>query len=322
MDQHLGALVFGGVVPCAFQTCKSEWISILYSITMRGSSTVLGRKTPKGGPGNGFTLIELLVVITIMAILAALLLPALGRAKRQGQQTACLSNTKQLTLAGLMYMGDTAQCLPNNTPNLPNYEPGVAAWWYDALTNYGTTGNVRLCPSTLNPPTASTDQAIIGTANIPWGCWDPFTDLPASGSYGMNGYLYELITFYPYLPASKLLCMFPKPSSVQKPSQTPVFFDEIYIDTFPLETDTAATNLYFGQPNTYQAGGGRGMGCCTILRHGGPTATSSVPYKSGHPLPGAINMGFDDGHAELVKLQNLWTYTWHLNWNPALVKGP
>jgi hypothetical protein len=63
------------------------------------------------------------------------------------------------------------------------------------------------------------------------------------------------------------------------------------------------------------------MGCCTILRHGGPTASSSVPYKSGQPLPGAINMGFDDGHAELVKLKNLWSYTWHLNWNPALVKG-
>ena len=32
-------------------------------------------------------------------------------------------------------------------------------------------------------------------------------------------------------------------------------------------------------------------------------------------------MGFDDGHVELVKLKNLWTYTWHLNWNPAKVKG-
>jgi hypothetical protein len=31
---------------------------------------------------------------------------------------------------------------------------------------------------------------------------------------------------------------------------------------------------------------------------------------------------FADGHGELVKLQNLWTFYWHLNWNPALVKGP
>jgi len=221
-----------------------------------------------------------------------------------------------------MYMSDAAQGLPENNPGLLNYDPSAPGTWFDALTNCGTAGNVRLCPSTLTPPTASTDQAIIGTANLPWGCWDNTTGLPASGSFGINGYFYELITFYPFLPASKVSYMFPKPSSVQKPSQTPLFFDEIYVDTFPLETDTAAPDLYFGQPNTFQAGGGRGMGCCTILRHGGPTASSSVPYKSGHPLPGAINMGFDDGHGELVKLQNLWTYTWHLNWNPALVKGP
>jgi prepilin-type processing-associated H-X9-DG protein len=63
------------------------------------------------------------------------------------------------------------------------------------------------------------------------------------------------------------------------------------------------------------------MGCCTILRHGGPTAGSSVPWQSGQPLPGAINMSFTDGHGELVKLPNLWNYCWHLNWNPALVTG-
>jgi hypothetical protein len=115
--------------------------------------------------------------------------------------------------------------------------------------------------------------------------------------------------------------VFPKPASVQKLSQTPLFFDENFFDTFPLETDSAAPDLYYGQKPAGTAGGGRGMGCCTILHHGGPTASSSVPYKSGHALSGGINMGFDDGHVELVKLKNLWTYTWHLNWNPAKVKG-
>ncbi len=138
----------------------------------------------------------------------------------------------------------------------------------------------------------------------------------------MNGYLCEIITPYPKLPTQKLSYMFPKPSSVQKPSQTPLFFDEIYLDTFPLETDSAAPDLYFGEVPSGTAGGGRGMACCTILRHGGPTASSSVKYTAGKALPGAINMGFDDGHVELVKLKNLWTYYWHLNWNPAQAKGP
>jgi prepilin-type N-terminal cleavage/methylation domain-containing protein len=52
---------------------------------------------------RAFTLIELLVVIAILAILMAILMPALKRAREQGQRAACLSNLKQLALAWIMY---------------------------------------------------------------------------------------------------------------------------------------------------------------------------------------------------------------------------
>jgi len=59
-----------------------------------------------------FTLIELLVVIAIIAILGALLLPALGNAKEQARRTACLNNIRQFTLAAHIYAGDNQNYLP------------------------------------------------------------------------------------------------------------------------------------------------------------------------------------------------------------------
>lgn len=169
------------------------------------------KTAPQAGPDAGFTLIELLVVIAIIAILAAMLLPALARAKAEGEGTKCLGNLHQLQVAWTAYADDN-QC--QLVLNDAGHEPTSVLWvngWMDWLTSDANTNLVLLTQGLLGPYTKQTP----GVYKCP-SDKVPAQNGPRVRSVSMNTYMGRTNQSTAYLKCNQLL----------QPAQVFVFLDE------------------------------------------------------------------------------------------------
>jgi len=216
-------------------------------------------------PRRGFTLVELLVVVAIIALLIAILLPGLKKAREAATGAVCMSNMHQVGSAMYMYAGDYNGYALSPEPwfgdGSVNYPKVYARWernWPDTLMVGKYLADVRVDTNTYNNPAAGPGPWVQISAvpeknvfscpalphpHVTWGAGG--TTFPVKGTYASSSLCYGMRGFVPPAP--------PNPDNGRYEGEV---YDKVYrlpkLDTLsrsgPFMADTWAENVTLGYP--------------------------------------------------------------------------
>jgi prepilin-type N-terminal cleavage/methylation domain-containing protein/prepilin-type processing-associated H-X9-DG protein len=244
---------------------------------------------------GAFTLVELLVVIAIIAVLMAILMPALAKVRKQAKAVICQATLKQWTLIFSMYTEDNNGYFHGELGQ--NY---MEQGWIPALRPYysGRAGRgivesdsekeIRLCAAAK---ARFRSNGYIGGPEVAWGIYSGGTDDEGAwwasegdcGSYGLNGWICneEEGVDAPW--------NWRRPN-VKGAGRIPFFADCGWVDGWPEHIDDPPD--WNGEIGGYM---NQAMKQFCVDRHGG----------------GTVNAGFLDWSVRKVGLKELWTLKWH-----------
>ena len=250
---------------------------------------------------RGFTLIELLVVISIIALLLAILMPALSMVKEKARSLLCKNNLRQISLAFVMYA-------MNNDGKSMEFTHVPGKYWFHEIAPFLGDGDFK--EKGMAGIEAQMKISFCSTApkfdELKLNPNDPHGDMNhawmyqnTTGSYGLNLWFLPEGTmaraFAPGLPGFDTN-VFKKVAEAR--SDTPLVADSVWVGSWPYEDNDVPPDLTKGFTGHAAA---KFMGRFCIDRHN---------MK--------INVGFIDGHSDSITLEDLWALRWHKTYLPNL----
>lgn len=246
----------------------------------------------------GFTLIEILVVISIIALLLAILLPALARVREQTKRVVCSSQLRQQTLAMVLYTENyDGKVMGVGGPSKPYWFHLIAPFLgderyeKDPQAAFEGVMQVIICPSVTERADGESLQR--GTAIRSWAFWwGGHGESYAEGSYTINSWL-QPAGYYQVDTSDPIHGYFYQNYSDARPD-VPLFGDGMWVDAWPRSTDPPPSNSFDGDNGSVAS-----MHRYCIARH-----------------KRAINLSYVDTHIDAVELEDLWSQYWHRGYEP------